>query len=557
MKEIKHLNSNKGITLLVLSITIVVMLILSFTISVNVNTYAQRKKKTNLTTDLKKLQEKVEIYYSKNKEIPIANKYINTQMLEKNVNDNENYYVIEISKLGNLELNYGKDYEEISDKTIEISDLLDIYIINEQSHTIYYPKGVKYDGKMYYTLETNYQTIKDSNIDGISITGENTVNIGESITLKAQIIPTFAENTGVTWKSSDETILGIDENGIVTAKKHGVVTVTATSKDNTAITKDYEINVTYPTVQLSVIATKNSTVNGNMPSYSNPIVPKGFKAVDVTTGDNTINSNAKWTDVNGYKYGLVIEDEEQNQFVWVAVDGSNVKLDRYNFSVNGVATSAGTATKETYYIEQGVTGTSDTTSYGNTTAKDINGFIKSVNENGGYYIARFEASYGIDNKPNSKKSTVAASTVNGETPSEEGAIWNNINEKNAATVCQNMYVTEYGVESDLVNSYAWDTALYFIQQYSEKTNYSVSKSGNIGTNTPKNTGETEDVVCNIYDLSGNYREWTTETSTNTNKPAVSRGGTFYTNDAYASYYYNDGIDDLYYMVSFRPILYIK
>lgn len=79
----KNLKSNNGITLITLVITIVVMLILSFTISINANDYIERTKKTNLDTDLQRLQEKVEIYYSKNKEIPVLNKYTNVAMLEK------------------------------------------------------------------------------------------------------------------------------------------------------------------------------------------------------------------------------------------------------------------------------------------------------------------------------------------------------------------------------------------------------------------------------------------------------------------------------------------
>ena len=203
----------------------------------------------------------------------------------------------------------------------------------------------------------------------------------------------------------------------------------------------------------------------------------------------------------------------------------------------------------------------NTTEYVNTTAKNINQFISSVNQNKGYYIARFEASYGEDNKPNSKISTGTASTENEVAPTTEGVLWNNITQQNAASVCRNMYSEDYGIESDLMNSYAWDTALEFIQRYSGNPDYSIDRSGNNATRVPQNTGETGDVVCNIYDISGNYREWTTETSIGEGKPTVSRGGTFYVVDAgtirYASSIYKDSRDSMFYILSFRPILYIK
>lgn len=151
----KKFNLDKGITLLILTITIVIMLILTFTVSVNVDTYIERKQITSLETDILKLKEEIDYYYNKYNELPIMNKYINTNMLDKNINDNENYYVIDLLKINDLDLNYGADYDKITNYLIEIDDLDDIYIINEQSHTIYYPKGIKYNQKKYTTMDIN------------------------------------------------------------------------------------------------------------------------------------------------------------------------------------------------------------------------------------------------------------------------------------------------------------------------------------------------------------------------------------------------------------------
>ena len=61
-------------------------------------------------------------------------------------------------------------------------------------------------------------------------------------------------------------------------------------------------------------------------TYKNPIVPEGF---------NKINTDeAKWEDKDGdgnpdgWNEGLVIEDSNKNQFVWVPVDGDSIKYDR-------------------------------------------------------------------------------------------------------------------------------------------------------------------------------------------------------------------------------------
>ena len=79
----------------------------------------------------------------------------------KNINDNNEYYVINLNEL-DIELNYGKDFEEIinnRDIANEISDLVDVYIINKQSHTIYYPKGMEYNGKLHFRLDDVYSQI--------------------------------------------------------------------------------------------------------------------------------------------------------------------------------------------------------------------------------------------------------------------------------------------------------------------------------------------------------------------------------------------------------------
>ena len=116
-----------------------------------------------------------------------------------------------------------------------------------------------------------------------------------------------------------------------------------------------------------------------------------------------------------------------------------------------------------------------------------------------------------------------------------------------------------GVESDLINSYAWDTAIVFIQEMNEKNkNYSNKKDGN---GTLKNTGETNDVVCNIYDLAANLTEWTTEGNiykdTNAAYPCFSRGG-IYNIDFYCPSLRSSVVSSTYIKqdVGFRPILYM-
>ena len=266
--------------------------------------------------------------------------------------------------------------------------------------------------------------------------------------------------------------------------------------------------------------TEPKTIDGEKATYSNPIIPAGFKAVDNST-DSSIDSNANWTNGEGYKYGLVIQDKEGNQFVWIAVDGTNVKLDRYQFqdSLNYNGESY------TKYSE-----TLDST------------WAQKVATYGGYYIGRYETQY-ANNKCVVKKGK--APTIN-------------VTRNTAKGYAQTMYTANgyTTVTTDLLSSYMWDTALKYIDYY---TNSSFSTTTALGNAGGKNSGAvasgsySDDIKCNIADMSGNVREWTTEYYSSS-APCVNRGGSYgYSDAACRRDFYNTS--NSYNNVGFRCALY--
>lgn len=319
MKKIK---SNSGITLLSLSLTIAIMLILSFTIAININDYMEKEARIKLETDILKLQEKVDNYYSKNNALPIINEYTNTVLLKKNINDNDKYYVIDISKLEKIDLNYGEDYNKIENKENPIGDLFDLYIINEQSHTIYYPKGIQYKGKFYYTIEDKSNTkIEDIELTGIEITGRSSGKVDEEIQLTANSVPKFIKNGGVTWSSSDTSIATVDENGKVTLKAVGKVTITAVLKDNNAISNNFEIEC-YGGTEIGL--------SGNI-TFSEPIWNKDTHKANVNISTDTeysiqyyIGNPNTITPQTEWNIGTVAKELENNTTVSARLfDGVN------------------------------------------------------------------------------------------------------------------------------------------------------------------------------------------------------------------------------------------
>lgn len=311
-------------------------------------------------------------------------------------------------------------------------------------------------------------------------------------------------------------------------------------------------------------------------------VPEGFKiasdsGINVTEGI-VIEDNDITTDGNGINRG--------NQYVWIPVgkeikksDGTkvNITLGRYTFAngtsdkdSNGTVFTKGTPilrqsadnyTQEVVigsYFKELATSRIGVASSGtnglNTTALNLKEFIDSVKANGGYYIARYEASYGTDGKANSKVSNTFTNSDTAPATRTEGMLWNYITQIDAATASRDLYTT---ATTDLINSYAWDTAVVYIQSFSGDTDYSYQNSKNT---TLSNTGVNKDEVCKINDMASNNLEWTTEYATFTDSygayPCVRRGG--YYDDR--NYWVNGRSDNMathrYKYITFRSTIYM-
>ena len=81
--------------------------------------------------------------------------------------------------------------------------------------------------------------------ESISITTDITeLRYGETAQLEVQFTPANTTNQNVTWTSSDENVLKVDENGLVTPVWEGTATITATSEDG-SFTDSREIEVLF------------------------------------------------------------------------------------------------------------------------------------------------------------------------------------------------------------------------------------------------------------------------------------------------------------------------
>ena len=280
-------------------------------------------------------------------------------------------------------------------------------------------------------------------------------------------------------------------------------------------------------------------------------VPKGF-SVSETNGENTIDT------------GLVVKDSNNNEWVWIEVPKTTevyktAELNIKDFTdeeyakiekdlQNYVSSYRKRNYTDTWYSKE---------QHGFQSVEEYNAhkksMLKSVYQNGGFYIGRYEVGTNTIRK---------AGTDSLTTPLIQRDVYpyNYVTCSQAQTLAKQLQTEEK--TSSLMFGIQWDLVLKFIEVKGGKTqkelkedsvewgNYENAKfvvargkySNDYGINYLEVEGNYEKVenkdillttgatdrnsTLGIYDLAGNIWEWTLEYSTDTNYPCVYRGGVF-------------------------------
>lgn len=274
-------------------------------------------------------------------------------------------------------------------------------------------------------------------------------------------------------------------------------------------------------------------------------IPTGFYYVGGTKASGIVISDNK-NDKNKYRNQKVVgTDLLGNQYVWIpcTTDSTSSKLQyaRTEWGVEVDGNDNSRAIKDELTLTDASVTYSDADTANGINAdvsKEIVAQIKaekaSVAQYGGYYIGRYEVGRNSDTAVVKYNQTPYASIT-----------WS------TAYGLAKKIITNSEVNSYLCSSYAWDTAVNFIQNNSTAKNYATSiegfngnwnpqavkdPSGNVikpaGTSQQLNTGLTTQ-FCNIFDMGGNEAEFTTELNPGTSETVVLRGGGYY--------YYGDSV----------------
>ena len=587
--------SENGITLIALAVTVIVMIIISVGLSATMTTNIEMKNYNKFKEDIITLSEATKLYYLNNGTLPVAMDKVLTSIdvpsKDKNPNDNDKYYYIDMRLIPDAETYFG---EGNKDGTFT-SSTNDLYVVNEKSLTVYYLKGAVLNGERHYTsvddysdggFASDYYSKTDLPIiSAVSMKSDGDdstrADLGDTVTLKFISNYTLTQNPTVVIDGQDVTSSCTWNGNICTAtykvasasdssgnSKNGkkiefsISNYSADSKTGTTIS---DVNFG-KSVYFEIVPRENFVVDG-------VTIPGGYYYVGGTKAKGlVISDNANDNELDKGKED-VRRDLAGNQWVWVPVETPS---SLYTTVDEGVALSGSTGVKTTKYtnsaiisgITRGLPGStnwrepdilteSDDTDYATagfsslanmaeTMVSEYEEMIASLEKYKGFYIGRYEL------------------TANGE---KTGATQTDVDwytlYKNCTTLASGTKV-----KTRMIWGLQWDATCNWLAA----SNFDINDSKDWGnydgnSNYIQNTGYSETWKANnIYDFAGNCAEYTQEVS-NTSKYVQQSSSTKYrllrggcwdsdgTSETFASYSSTDSNDGFSYYDT-RPTLYL-
>ena len=564
-----------GISLIALVITIIVLIILTNVLVYNSLDRIYIKKITNLNNDIELLREKTSDFYEQYGKIPAEIKYPKDNLTElKDVlsikNDIGDFYVIDLEAMQGITLNYGKDYDTIKNDKDNVAKYTDVYIINENSHNIFYVKGVSIEEnnveKKYYTDYTKPdETTVDLRYIDEKLIPENYYYIGE-----------YKDNSG----NESIVISNIKDEEVDTTKSNQYVWTKQISK-----LESLPASITLNEEQIEEFLI---SVNNNKGYFKNKDGKVIYTKIDEEKWSEIYTKEAKYTDINGdtitipkgfqvsmsksmntVKNGLVIRDKNQNEWVWVEVPSKVFKtatneteyekietdLKEYvkEYRLNSETSEISADWKDEWYDGCGLTKEEYTKTYQT--------MLLSVYKNKGFWVSRYEIG---DETATTNSYSIRTSTsgITGNPVSKRNMIPYNYITCNQAQSLTSKITADTDKTKSLLFGIQWDLICKFIENNSDlkyidiaddssswaNTYYSSftiqkgrylksSKTGWLSateTNYTKaektaaiiTTGSIEKSrALNIYDFAGNMIEWTLEKYKDENV-TTGRGGSY-------------------------------
>ena len=319
---------------------------------------------------------------------------------------------------------------------------------------------------------TNIEYTNTSNINSIS----EAVDTGKFYVIDLVAMENVTLNYGkdysqITESSTQEQVNQLADLYIINETSHNVFYVEGIEAGDERYYTDYS-------------AEDADKVAANLRYYDGVEIPDGFYYVGGTKDTGLVISDVQGDDLDNSKQG--------NQFVWIPVENESDYV--RNTSYKEINTSIAAYT-DTGYLPNGIQPDNDTSDYNEVAER------QAVMRAKGFFVSRFEAGKEGEDTLVSKKGA---------------SVWNNISQSDSKTTAKSFINTD-NVKSALISGIQWDVTMEFVNGKIDGSGADfivTEKNDNRYKTSFEKSGQNEaDKVCNIYDLEGNYVEYTAEKNT--------------------------------------------
>lgn len=155
-------------------------------------------------------------------------------------------------------------------------------------------------------------------VTAISISGDNTGDVGETVTLTAAVTPSNATNRAVTWAVTSGTSYAeiasqTDDSCVVRLTGAGSAVITATAQDGSGVTATHTIAISEPFVEVTAIAISGDT-SGDIGTY--------ITLTATVTPSNATNPAVTWSVSAGTGYIAITQQTADSCTVYCQAEGT-------------------------------------------------------------------------------------------------------------------------------------------------------------------------------------------------------------------------------------------
>ena len=467
--------------------TVIILLILASIATYSGVSTVRSARLTAFTTELKIMQTEANNLYDEYKEKPTeigkeitgeAQTQFNTAIASLEADG------ISISSSDQANYRY---FDQETIQSLEIEGVEGEFFVNVATRSIISYEGFNYENKRYYTLGQlpnglyNVDYAENKNVPTFEVNYEDIGNNKTKVVISNIQYDGYIDKWQIKYKKEDQDYWNTTEDTefIITEEGNYVFVIengnVASVEKTVAINSNAEIGkrVEYTKKDNYTDAENNkATIPAGFAVSGieeEQIISKGLVIYEIPEGIEEIDWSEKDSD------GIYTVQKQYNQFVWIPVDGTNVKLEYSTISDNYTGSQSD-------YTEN----------------EEETPYEKYITNAKGYYIGRYENGVGTNGIP------VIIRKANPSIVDWDTA-------KNKA---ENMYVDKDGYVSRMMTNKTWDTVInYMVYNGLDESEVLDSRNwgGYISDTQSYTTGSSETYnKFNIFDFAGNKSEWTAD-----------------------------------------------